>query len=231
MGCNLQYHYLYCTVNLLNGKVYVGKHSTNNMNDDYLGSGTLLRFAIKKYGIQNFHKYILKHFETSEEAFEFEQQIVNKEFVADENTYNVCTGGTGFGNILGVSPSDAGKLGAATNLANPEFVNRQRLIMLEVNKKFRSSIDERTRRLFAEGKLKAPNHDGSCWTGRKHKEETKRKIGSANAVQQKGEKNSQYGSMWIFNSELKISKKISKFDSELEILLSEGWEKGRKLKF
>ena len=41
-----------------------------------------------------------------------------------------------------------------------------------------------------------------------------------------GEKNPQYGSMWIYNLELKESKKIPKGDN-----IPDGWLKGRKMKF
>lgn len=67
------------------------------------------------------------------------------------------------------------------------------------------------------------------WEGRKHNDESKRKIGEANSKHQKGEGNSQYGTCWIHNLEEKISKKIPK--DELEDWLELGWIKGRKMKF
>ena len=47
-------HFIYRTTNLLNGKFYVGRHSTTNMNDGYFGSGIVLKKAIEKYGIENY---------------------------------------------------------------------------------------------------------------------------------------------------------------------------------
>ena len=51
-------------------------------------------------------------------------------------------------------------------------------------------------------------------------------IGAANSVHQKGEGNSQFGTKWIYNNELKESKKIRSTDD-----LPDGWEYGRKIKF
>jgi len=71
--------------------------------------------------------------------------------------------------------------------------------------------------------------EDSWWWGRKHKESTKRKIGGANAIHQRGEGNSQYGTCWIYNLQEKINKKINKL--ELRSWLDEGWLPGRKMSF
>ena len=52
--------YCYETVNKVNGKYYRGKSgSSNPEKDGYLGSGTLLKKAIQKYGRAAFCKKIL----------------------------------------------------------------------------------------------------------------------------------------------------------------------------
>ena len=88
-----QYHYLYKITNLINGKIYIGIHSTNNLNDDYFGSGRTLIKAMKKYGKENFKKEILEWFDWRCEALNREAQIVNEEFVKRADTYNLKTGG------------------------------------------------------------------------------------------------------------------------------------------
>ena len=88
-------HYTYRIDNLINGKYYIGKHSSDSLDDDYMGSGTLIKAAIAKYGIDNFKKTILKTFPTSEEAFEHEAQIVTMVEVNDPMCYNVQLGGKG----------------------------------------------------------------------------------------------------------------------------------------
>ena len=45
------YHLIYCIANKMNGKIYIGKHTTKDPYDKYMGSGKLIIQAIKKYGI------------------------------------------------------------------------------------------------------------------------------------------------------------------------------------
>lgn len=89
------YHFIYKTTNLINGKIYIGAHSTDNMNDSYLGSGFLLHRAIKKYGRENFQREIIHFCENSEELYQLEREIVNEEFIVRDDVYNVTLGGGG----------------------------------------------------------------------------------------------------------------------------------------
>ena len=47
-----KYHYFYKITNNLNNHYYYGIHSTDNLDDGYMGSGTRLRYAYEKYGIE-----------------------------------------------------------------------------------------------------------------------------------------------------------------------------------
>lgn len=62
---NYSYYFIYKTTNLINGKIYVGQHSTNNLDDGYLGSGTMINRAISKYGKENFKREVLEYCESS----------------------------------------------------------------------------------------------------------------------------------------------------------------------
>lgn len=53
------FHIIYKTTNLLDGKFYIGAHSTEILEDGYLGSGKYLKRAVLKYGRENFAREIL----------------------------------------------------------------------------------------------------------------------------------------------------------------------------
>lgn len=86
-------HYLYKTTNTLNGRYYVGRHSTETV-DNYLGSGVVLRKAIKKYGIENFTVEILQYYDTYDALIEAEKILVES-VLMDPLSYNLGPGGPG----------------------------------------------------------------------------------------------------------------------------------------
>jgi group I intron endonuclease len=90
--------YNYITTNKLNGKQYVGMHSTGKRNNDsYLGSGRFLKRAIKKYGKENFKREILCFCRTMEEAYSYESVFIKKYNTISPNGYNLSpAGGLGF---------------------------------------------------------------------------------------------------------------------------------------
>lgn len=89
------YYLVYETTNLTNGRIYVGSHKTTVVEDGYLGSGTLMRRAIRKHGPDNFSRRIIKECSSAEEMYSLEAQIVDADFVARKDTYNVKLGGQG----------------------------------------------------------------------------------------------------------------------------------------
>lgn len=88
-------HFIYKTTNEINGKIYVGKRSSNTLDEGYLGSGKLLKLAFRKHGRQNFRREILQFCNSEEEAYLAEGLIVNQDFIAREDTYNLKCGGEG----------------------------------------------------------------------------------------------------------------------------------------
>ena len=88
-----QYYYFYKITNMINNHYYYGIHSTNKLDDGYMGSGTRLHLAYEKYGIENFQKDILCFFDSWEELCDYERQIVNQELVDSAECYNLVLGG------------------------------------------------------------------------------------------------------------------------------------------
>ena len=91
-------YYIYKITNLRNGKVYIGMHRTKSLDDGYMGSGKLLKVAIKKYGKENFQKEILEIFDNEEDMILKEKELVTDEFVLSEDNYNIMPGGK-FGSL------------------------------------------------------------------------------------------------------------------------------------
>ena len=117
---------IYKVTNLVNGKYYIGRHSTNDINDSYMGSGIGIKNAIKKYGIENFKKEIITEATSSDELWEMEKNIVNDGVVKDRMSYNMAYGGKHYlhglkqHNIEAFTKhqSDAGKKGGKAVLKN-----------------------------------------------------------------------------------------------------------------
>lgn len=89
------YFIVYMLTNLVNSKFYIGIHATYNLNDNYMGSGKIIKRAIKKYGINNFKKDIIHFCYNYEHMREIERQIVDKNFIKRKDTYNSQIGGVG----------------------------------------------------------------------------------------------------------------------------------------
>lgn len=91
-------HYVYKITNLINNKKYIGKRSCKCPIeiDEYMGSGVLMKKALKKYGVDNFSKTILKICDNEEEAFKWESFYIESAKAYDrDDYYNIAAGGKG----------------------------------------------------------------------------------------------------------------------------------------
>lgn len=91
---------IYRITNLINGKTYIGQHKYKKLDDSYMGSGTLIKRAIKKHGIENFKKEILySRIQYRETADDMERFAIKKERAIGKAEYNLANGGNGTGTV------------------------------------------------------------------------------------------------------------------------------------
>lgn len=88
------YGYIYETTNLTNNKKYIGcKKSDKFLGNKYLGSGTLIKRAITKYGKDNFSVRLIEECNSYEELADKEIYYINYyNAVKDDNYYNLSVG-------------------------------------------------------------------------------------------------------------------------------------------
>jgi hypothetical protein len=215
-GTRKKYHFIYKTTNLLSGRYYIGMHSTDNLNDGYLGSGTYLRRSINKHGKENHSIEILEFVNSREELAAREKEIVSLQEIAKKECMNLKVGGEG-----GFVSKEACRKGARMLAKlhkercknDPEYRKKR----VEISKKTAREQLEKGTHPF----LKVENRKN--WKGKKHRPETIEKMKESHKGAGKGDKNSQYGTCWITNEV--ENKKICKGE-----LIPEGWKLGRKIK-
>jgi hypothetical protein len=203
-----KYHYIYKTTCIITNKFYIGMHSTDKLQDGYIGSGKRLWHSINKHGKDNHVCEILEFLPDRNSLKAREKEIVNIELINEDLCMNLQLGGGG-----GIS-------------SDKHFLSLREGNKIWLKNKWNNTIYSETikRQLYinmkkahANGYIKYDN-----FTGKSHTEEAKKKIGMANSIKQRGSNNSQYGKCWITN-EIE-SKKINKGE-----IIPEGWRLGRKI--
>lgn len=215
-----EYFYIYRITNIITGKYYLGMHTTSNLDDDYYGSGKIIKRSIRKYGKENHKKEILEFLETYEDLIWREREIVNENVINDPLSMNIRIGGVG---------------GGGWTIEQQRENNRKSQISQKDLNKISNWREQKSRRmsetnrdLYKTGKRKVtvkPHKVGEF----KHTEESKRRIANITSKAQSGKGNSQYGTVWIHNISLRKNKKIKK--DQLQTWAEQGWVAGRKMKF
>ena len=220
------FYTIYKTTNLINGMIYIGQHQTENLDDDYYGSGVALHEAIKEFGSQNFSKEILFVFDDFESMDKKERELVTQEFVDRPDTYNMVPGGFNYGRTSEPLTHEAavlfGNKGQAKHQYlmqnDPEYRERVleniRIAQNNPNRlaKFRATM--------AENRKQDPTF-GKSFLGKKHTEETKSRISQqAKARMANSANNPMYGKRWITNG---VDKRLIGKDD----LLPDGYVYGR----
>jgi group I intron endonuclease len=132
---------IYEIKNKINGKSYIGQHSSNELVS-YWGSGKLLNRAIKKYGIENFERTILEKCFDKNELNEREKYWI-KEKDSINTGYNLTEGGTGGDNSKFINYSEEWKEGQRDrtkkyweSLSEDELIERSNKVKGENNGMF-----------------------------------------------------------------------------------------------
>jgi hypothetical protein len=202
-----KYHFIYKTIDTRNGNFYIGMHSTKNLNDGYIGSGTKLKYLIHKHGKEIFNMEILEFLPNRESLIEREIEIVNSNLLLEEKCMNLKIGGYG---------------------GFPKSANEMFLKKMQDNE-FKNNFVSLKRKQYYEqllsGKRKQNPDYFYDWNGKTHTDETKQKLSEVKKGTGVGIKNSQYGTCWITkNNE---NKKIKK--TEINPYLNDGWVRGRNV--
>lgn len=193
-----KFNYIYVTTNLISKKQYIGEHSTNNLDDGYLGSGNYLKNSISKHGKKQFKKEILEFFDTKEKAFNKEAFWIEKYNTLIPNGYNFDSNG-GY-TCITLSDETKEKISISTKKA----LKKRKYIFTEEHK---SKL-----RAAALGRKLSPEHIAKAriaMLGKKHTKETKKKMKLSQqkrrltpvseetkkkmSFSQKGEKNPMFG--------------------------------------
>ena len=194
-------HIVYKTVNLVTEEFYVGKHSTENIDDGYLGSGLRLKHAIRKYGKGNFKRYIIAYCDTAKDASIAEEEIVNENLLADPLCYNLSLGGQG-GNLGSSVNAKIGKKMSVILTGRPKttehkqaikkaWANKNYSVSNVVRDKIKATITETWNNMSsAERKAKCGHpKETNGFYGKQHKESSIKQM-KANLPNRTGSANS-----------------------------------------
>jgi hypothetical protein len=209
------FYTIYKITNLINGKYYIGKHQTKNLDDGYMGSGKLLKYAIAKHGIENFKKEILHVFDTEAEMNAKEKELV----IVCKESYNLNEGGHG-----GFSFINRHKLNLYPGKRENDIKNLQK--GEEGRKKYYASGRHKETMKIVNKLWISEQYPDGIWKGKKHSNKTKNNMSRIRKGTGQGILNSQYGSIWVTNE--MENKKIKK--EELDQYILNGYRKGRVIK-
>ena len=205
MSKQKKYHYIYKTTCTVTGKFYIGMHSTDNLEDGYLGSGKILGYSRHKYGDENHVREILEMLPSREALKAREKEIVNEQLLSDPLNINLKYGGDGGGRLW--------------NEEHAKVFHQAGWNAMQ------AVVDKSKRSRNAGNTIRQRISDGTLtiiggFTGKKHSEETKQKMRKPKNV---GEANSQFGTCWVTNgTPIKIKKE------QLDEYLLKGYRRGRK---
>ena len=190
-------------------------HSTDDLDDGYVGSGTRLWHSIKKYGRENFKLEILEFCSDRESLKKREAELITEDLLKDPMCMNLKIGGEG----------------GWDHLTKEQIVRRNTKLSRIKADKIRNDPDYR----LHNSKLLSDSHSyrkgilfngkRRNWTNCRHTESAKKKISEANRINQTGERNSQFGRYWCHDPRSGEIKHLARGEE-----VPHGWLKGQKSK-
>lgn len=192
--------FIYKTTCLVNGKIYIGKHEGSE-SDNYLGSGTVFEFALKKYGRKNFKREILRRCETLHELRIWEHVFIKKYHAQDSSIgYNKADGDV---NTSEYNPAKLPEVREKMLIKNrqttrdPEYRKRHSEIMKEYYKTHPATFTGKHHSEKTKEKIRQKRLGSAAYNrGVPASEEQKRKQSEKMKGRYVGEKNPNYGHKW-----------------------------------
>lgn len=169
-----QFNYVYKITNLINGKIYIGKHSTDNLDDNYMGSGKLLRLEYSACGRKNFEKTILAYSDDENELADLERHYIT--------VLNATDPDVGYNRQVNSSRY------SFTEEHNQKISKAKRGTKMSVDARRKMSEAHKGKESWNKGKhwsvetrqKMSESHKGKqIWLGKKHTETSKRKMSEA----------------------------------------------------
>jgi len=207
-----KYHYIYKTTCNVTGRYYVGMHSTDKLDDGYMGSGKRLWYSFNYHGKDNHSVEILEYYDTRNELRDREVELVNEDLLKEDLCMNLKSGGDG--GFVDEGHSEKFREG------NRKFVKNRWDNDTDYRNKITKVLNDNLKRSIENGSLLGRTN----FKDKIHSEASKEKMRKAKKGTGTGEANSQYGTCWITKDG--SSKKIKK--EALNEYLAIGWVMGRK---
>lgn len=207
-----KFHYIYKTTCLVSNRYYIGMHSTDDLNDGYVGSGKRLRYSIRKHGLENHSVEIMEYHESRAKLAMRESELVNPDVLTDPLCMNLKLGGEG---------------GQSSEIAKRNWENPAYRVKMTAIIKARANTDAaKARMLNARSKIVGePSLSSPRFSGMKHSDDSKLKMSMSKKNCGTGVNNSQHGTCWVSNHNDTIKIDVS----NLDVYLLSGWVRGRKL--
>lgn len=201
-------YFVYETKNLINNKKYIGKHK-GDLNDNYLGSGVLLKAAIAKYGKENFIRTILYIAKNEQDAYDKEEELISLYNAVESDEYYNLSKGQSI-NTIYIDNSNR------DYMQSPEYKEKMSFAVRgEKNGMYGKHHSEESKQKMSESHKGLHDGDKNGMYGKHHSEESKQKMSENSIGKNAGEKNGMYGKK---GNQALNGKKVGMFDDKGNLL-------------